>query len=519
MKIKRLSWHFSVLITLALLLAQVEPALADGGLVVPPDIWAMIDEGQQPAVVQLQDANTVLVDLFITMVDRSGKSHQVVFFIPLGQQSSNFNVLEERSLDFDEALTKELDEQIRAYGEQQATYKNDIRAGLILGTLATNGLWTWLISLPLLSAGCAGAPTPKATFATESSTISIYALDQSTSINDLITASGLDPSVRQTLENLRGQEIAVVRLQTQVEAETQDWQTKAESRGQPGIHLTWVSTLVNGAYTYPLGTGRAWASPIELTRVYVVAPRGSDFSAQYPRLGADLTGMEGGGWLGWGSLAGEIYWRIDRATSPAYSIDEGFGKYGHIWRATFVKSNSNRDIIITRLAEMSAETRAAIRQSQFQSTVTHITWLVSLLIGAVLWLTTWWFVMNLTTGAKYRWKEGRLYGDAFTWSVLYPLIILYALVLVGLVAISFLALYSALEQFDLSETIAYVVLGLPLVLVLAGVVNAFFFSRQRAARLGISRVRAFGAYMLTVLLANVGYALYAILYAMAVRAV
>ena len=65
---------------------------------------------------------------------------------------------------------------------------------------------------------------------------------------------------------------------------------------------------------------------------------------------------------------------------------------------------------------------------------------------------------------------------------------------------------------DIINVVLVVLGGLPLIVSLAGVSNAFFFARARSARLGISRRRAFGAYMLTVLVANIAYVVFALVY-------
>jgi hypothetical protein len=151
-------------------------------------------------VIHLAKGDTAQVDLFITLVDRSGKSHQVIFFIPLGKETRGFKVVEELSRAFDDALTKQLDKEIRSYGERIFSYKKTVQAELFLGALLTNGLWIY----PTLAAYPEGSE-----------------------------------------------------------------------------------------YIYRLSTGSAWASPIELTRIYVVAPPGTDFEVQYPTLGDDLSGIEG----------------------------------------------------------------------------------------------------------------------------------------------------------------------------------------------------------------------------------
>ena len=142
--------------------------------------------------------------------------------------------------------------------------------------------------LPIILSSCA-APPPVATYETESSQVAIYGLNEDTDLEALISTTGLDPSVRETLSRLRGQQIAVVTVQTQ--PPSQDDGGSDRRTGQPGIHLSWTTALTRQSaevgYSYPLGTGASWARPIELTRVYVFAPRGIDFTVQYPELGDD----------------------------------------------------------------------------------------------------------------------------------------------------------------------------------------------------------------------------------------
>jgi len=325
-------------------------------------------------------------------------------------------------------------------------------------------------------------------------------MNEGVDIDALIATTGLAEGVRNTLQDLRGQEIAVITLQTQPAAIDADRAASGEETGQSGIHLTWNTTLAahpeGSEYIYPLGTGRAWASPIELTRVYVVAPPEIDFKVQYPMLGDDLSGIESGGVV---IMVPQILWSIDYATSPAFAIAEAYGNYGRIWRATFIKSNSDRDISVIKLAKVSDETRSAIRKNFFRTLSTNGTWIVSLLVGAAIWLFSWWLVMTRVGKIPYRWHESRLYKDAFLWSVLYPLTTL-GIVLVILLPALFLHVLS-------------IVIFVLVPIGATGFVNAFFFSRSHSKKLAVPMRRLFGSYMLTVLLANVLYAAFAIPYA------
>lgn len=512
-------------IIIALSLNSIMPARADGGIVIPDWVlWGMIEEGQQIAVIQLQEDDTAKIDLFITMVDRSGQSHEVTFFVPLGEQANAFQVKEENSQYFDLALTKNLDEKLVDYGRLQIEYQKNVRASLLWGTIATNGLWSGFVIVPLLLSSCSAPPTPVATYQTESSYISIYDMDEETDIQALIDVTGLDASVKATLEDLRGQQIAVVKLRTRPESKKSDEVTSWENRGQPGIHLAWETRLVGhseeASYTYPLGTGRAWASPIELTRIYIVVPKEIDIEAQYPRLGEDLSGLAG---RAWGGLAGRVYWKIDQAKSPAFAVDKAFGDYGQIWRITYIKSNSDRDLTIIRKAGISPETRSAIRRSQFQRFVTNFTWLIGLGIGIVAWLISWKLVMNRVIHSPWRGKE--LWGEAFKWCLIYPGFISAALFVIGTMGACVISvvvnLSDWLENFSplYNQAVGIVVailISLPALLAIAGVINAYLFARLQAQKLKISRQRAFGAYFLVILIANLIYLVFTQVYTMLV---
>ena len=530
MKHRMLHIALTCALAFAILALPLNSSSADGGIITTdPQLWGYIEEGQQMAVIQLGEGKAAQVDLFITMKDNSGQSHEVVFFVPLGDKATDFHVTEESSLDFDIALTNELDKELRAYSTLEANYKGNIRSELFLGTLTTNGLWTWVLASPIFLSSCAGtsAPVPKATYATESSFIAIYAMEEDTNLDALIEMTGLNPGVKEALQDLEGQEIAVITLQTQVaKEETDEWGNRTYEPGQPGIHMNWLTSLTDhpkgASYSYPLGTGQAWASPIELTRIYVVAPKGTDFEVQYPELGADLSGLTGHS--PWGGLAARILYRIDTATSPAYAIDQAYGSQGRIWRATYVKSNSSQDLTVIQLPEVSPETRSATRSAQVHVFTTRWTWLYSMLFGATFWLVSWWLIMTRFLKVPYSWKQGKLYQHAFVWSILYPLVTLVLLSIVGLIAVALVSLVLFLSQIyrfsdfswlinnRASDYILGFLVGLPIFIGITGAVNAFFFSRTKITGVEVTRRRAFGGYMLVVLMANGLYLVYALLY-------
>jgi hypothetical protein len=488
-----------------LLLSLPAPTMADGGPVLSdPQLWAQLEEGQQIAVVRLGSSNTAQVDLFISMLDRSEVSHEVVFFLPLGVDPRDFSVTEETSLEFDEVVTEELDEILLREARQATSYRKNVRWSLLLGTLFINGAWSWPLWLLWSLAGCAapGAQlAPIATYETESSLVEIYGMDEDTNLQALIETTGLDPAVQETLARLEGQQIAVITLQTQPPPE--EIGTGWEPTGQPGIHLAWTTTLVShsaeATYAYPLGTGSAWAHPIEITRVYVVAPPGVDFELRYPRLGADHSGFD------LPLLWGQPEPRIMDAEGPAYAVENAAGDFGRIWRVTYMYSNSAEDLVITRLPEMSRETLAALRWLRFRQPLQSLTYVVSLMVALLVWLVAWRYMMPRILGMEYHWLDFRLYRDALGWALLYPLtngvLLAVAALLVPVTAG------------------ASLLIGAPVLFVtLLGAVSIFFFVRWSSRALGVLKARAAWAYIVVTLIANIVYLVFAIGYSALVGA-
>jgi len=178
MRDKSVYWHLITITVIgALLLALPAPALADGvPILTEPQLWAQLAEGEQIAVVKLGSDQTAQVDLFISLLDKSGESHKIVFFVPLGVEAANFRVVEEASSSFEGALTRQLDEAVKAATDRQASLKGNVRYSLLAGSLLINGGWSWPLWLVLfLLSGCAPQQSPIATFETPSSQVAISA--------------------------------------------------------------------------------------------------------------------------------------------------------------------------------------------------------------------------------------------------------------------------------------------------------------------------------------------------------
>jgi hypothetical protein len=491
----------TALIIASLLLCFPSPAIADGGPVLSdPQLWAQLEEGQQTAVVTLNNDDTADVHLFVSLLDNSGESHEVVFFVPLGTDPTDFSVREKTSLEFDVELIEQLDEALR----KEAESKSNVWLSLLPPALLTNGGWLLAVGLPLLLSGCAGGVgPPEDTYETDSSRVDIYGLDEDTDLEALINTTGLDPSVQETLSRLTGQRIAVVTLQTQppLPGDNDGWY---EPTGQPGIHLAWTTALVpqsaTVAYSYPLGTGSSWAHPIGLTRIYVVAPPGMDFTAQYPRLGADYSGYSG--------LVQDPFYLfdpprpriMDHYDMPAYAVDEARGDFGHIWRATYTQSNSAEDVVIS--LGPSGGLLTTVRQS-LQGWGIVPTILLGLLIALLLWVVAWRYFMPRMLGTEYRWRGSRLWSDSLTYLGINAAVVLAvaALAAGGFVLGVLVGSFIGAAVFVGGAVVAAVVM----VPALFGVPSILLFVRRQRRETGVSRGRAARAYIVVVLVANAAY--------------
>ncbi len=523
MRLKR-SWQGVVVgLLLSLALALPAPARADGGPILDdPELWALLEEGMQIAVVRLDaEEDTAQVDLFVSLLDASGESHEITFFIPLGSHPTGFDVIEENSFDFELAQTEELDGHLADAAEWEEAYRSVVRFSLMPGALLIVPL-SWPCScVGFVSLFMMGAPLaeqgPVATFQTEHSVVELYDIDADTRLEGLIATTGLDPAVQETLHRFEGQQIAVVTMQTQPTAAAGE-----ESRGyrgisgQQGLHLAWAAHLVPGdegpTYAYPLGTGSAWARPIELTRVYVVAPPGVDFRVAYPRLGEDHSGYVAGGFYGRPEP------RIMRYTStPGYAVDQAVGDFGRVWRATYVQSNAAEDVVVTRVEDLLPETRAALRRPVVQQWVMRLTWAVGLLAAFAIWVIVWRFVMSRRLGLQYRWADLKLWKHAIGWALVYPVSNVVALIAPAVLTIYPILLGQLTAGLgEAVRTVLGIAVGIVALVLLAltspGIVSGFLFAWSVRRSMGIPWGRAAGAYALVVIASSVGYGLFALAY-------
>ncbi len=472
-------------LTATLFITLVQPLRADGGLVVDPLLFAKLKEGQQVAVVTLIDQNSAKVDLFISILDESGDSHEVVYFVPLGQKANSFDTYEQDSLTFNRTLTEDLDKALYDAAHDEQSYAEALFAGALL----TNGVWLTPLWLPLLLGSC-GTPTPSLTFSTESSKVSVYDIDDSTDLEALTATSGLDPSVTQTLSRLKGQQVAVVNMRTVPSRSVPEATSGRFAVGEPGLHLSWYTVFAEsregGIYAYPLGTGAAWAKPIEMTRVYVVAPFSLTFSVKYPAMGSNQSGYSG-------NLFGGQKPRISGSSqSPAYATAEAADQKGsrNIWRAVYTKSNSTEDILITVRSGSSPFMINPLRQGG-----PILAFAIGAAVSMLFWFLAWGMLMpRLLKGGDRRLDE--------PWSFAMAYVALNALLLVVPGSFLFFIYLRGSEAFALLAAV-----------VCFGGVGLYMFAQHHLMELGVSTWQALRAFAIVTVASSAAYLVFAMAYA------
>ncbi len=308
----------------------------------------------------------------------------------------------------------------------------------------------------------------------------IYGLDANTDLEGLIATTGLDPSVKDTLTRLQGQQIAVVNLQTQPQGTGE-----GSSGGERGLRLGWRTSLVQEpdgpVYSYPLGTGSAWYHPIEVTRVYISAPPGLDFSVRYPRLGADRSGYQG-----------NVQRIIAYSEVPAYAVDEASGDFGRVWRATYTQSNAAEDIVITT-GPQSAASRFFVRLRPAGTAGYAL--LLGLILAVGFWVLGWRYLMPRLLRGTYHGNISYLWGTALVYTGVNIL----------------LMLPGGILYFIWSRTGNYITLAV--LFFLFGGVAAIIFAAGHIHRLSDSPSLAFRAFVIVTLASNGAYLAVAMAYA------
>jgi len=219
-----------------------------------------------------------------------------------------------------------------------------------------------------------------------------------------------------------------------------------------------------------------------MTRVYVVAPPGVDFSVQYPELGVERSGFTRRG-------APRI---ADYYQVSAYAVDEAVGDFGRVWRATYTQSNAAEDIIITARPQSWLSKMYVGLQGGSEGPLALI---FGFMVALACWLLGWRYLMPRFLGDSYRGNVNKL--------------LIYALIYTGVNIILMLpGLILYLFWVWTGSAIAFIPL-----LALFGGVSILIFGVWHLKRLSTNTSQAIKAFVLVTLASNGAYLVFSLLYA------
>ena len=253
--------------------------------------------------------------------------------------------------------------------------------------------------------------------------------------------------------------------------------------------MSWTTALVPGesgaTYSYPLGTGDSWSHPIEMTRIYVVAPPGIDFSVEYPELGVESSGYAR-------QFGGYVTRITDYQKIPAYAVDEAVGDFGRVWRVTYTQSNSAEDIVITARPQSFISKVHMFFQKGGGGLISFI---FGLIVALAFWIMGWRYLMPRWLGESYQGGMGKL--------------LKYALIYVGVnIVLIFPGMILYLFWYLSGSAMTFIPL-----LILFGGASVLIFAVWHIKRLGTDAGKTVKAFVLVTLASNGAYLIISLIYA------
>ena len=168
---------------------------ADSAILAKEGLWRLIAEENQIAVIKIDEKGFVDVSLFISIVDKSGKSNIVHLVLPFRDKPLSLRAEELVLADFQEQHVRALEERVReiqfARLRAMRTIDNGFRLALVLGfpigLLLTqfSALREGLIP-PGLVMGSAQRLVPELAVTTEHTRTEVYRVEQPSDVEELL---------------------------------------------------------------------------------------------------------------------------------------------------------------------------------------------------------------------------------------------------------------------------------------------------------------------------------------------
>jgi hypothetical protein len=504
--------------------------------------WTLLVESHEIGIVTLLNVDEAMVDLFIAPLSETDGQQSEVYVLPLGSDPIGLAVQEKARRDFADEATLDLDSVLRKAASSNRLYNADVSAALLVGTLFMHGGWIWPlwyfgpfssqaieeylfgytvlshqgnndlqvigsapgqdaaehavrpIVRPVLSSRSALAElAPLAMYETEHAHVAIYAIEEDTDLDQVISAIGLEPALREALERLRGQQVAIVTAKQYPPRPPEERMAQSRFAYEPGLHLRWTTSLAPGSdgpsLDFSIGATIGRGRPVELALVYIVAAPASDFAVRYPQVGQNMAGYDRDTRMP----------HLMDATQPAYAVDEATWEEGRIWRISYLHSDLDHRVGVTHLLDRSEVVQEALQQEVTRQGLLRTTGPLSALIGMVVWVLAWSLVMpRKLEGPDGKWSLAYL-GQAVGWMTVYLL----STVVMGLIA---------RELIRSSMGMLTCLVAPPLLFVGLGGVSLYYYARQQRRNRGIPERESVHIYLSIVGVANVLYLVYAVLH-------
>lgn len=310
------------------------------------DVLRHLAQSHQIAVISVNDEGIVDVHLFITIIDRSGKSNEVRLVLPFVDEPLEFKATELNLSEFQKKHTEPLDlriEQIEIKRKQVRELVNFYwNASLVMGAPCI-AMFLPPIEHPirpgqLVKALAPGVATPFAVIVTEHTRTEIYKIERAADIDLLLQKAKFPKEAIARTKRHLGKFLYLVTIQTvpitpsSAQPPTERPSEREEDVLGVDFHVRLKATRQSRVwtFTYPLGTGETWLNPIELTQVYATASNSCRFLLSYPILegvpiGPRMLFAKGQSFFFGRDESGQIarlsYWHVNPADNVVIKID------------------------------------------------------------------------------------------------------------------------------------------------------------------------------------------------------
>ncbi len=285
------------LLIMLLLTALALTVWADGFTSYGVSTFNGIWETDQVAVIDLAPGGVTL-DMYIG-IDRIPRGQTITYVLPFWQKPEGFTMGAMSGDDFRAQYLSSHEQTPKA----QAIFEREIRranrtatgelpdAYLTAGTLIYAPLAPFgTIRLILFSTfGKHGYHlSPYASTTLPAGSAELYHLSTDEDLQALVAKSGLPERYAAVLRRYHTPYYAIMRLHGPTKAPDKNALTSQ------GLHFHFTHRTTGDAYTYtyPLGTGGAWANPIVCTEIYATCPSGYYLTARAPTLGKMGTSLD-----------------------------------------------------------------------------------------------------------------------------------------------------------------------------------------------------------------------------------